>query len=61
MLTLCCVCHKVIKPGPELLPSHGYCDKCMRSELEDSGCTQEEISRVVMDVNLRRWERIWKR
>jgi hypothetical protein len=33
----------------------------MRAELANNDCTQEEIDQVVMDVNLRRWEKIWKR
>jgi hypothetical protein len=33
----------------------------MRAEMADNGCTEEEINQVVKDLNLRRWEKIWKR
>jgi hypothetical protein len=62
MLTLCCVCHEVLKDGPEDInhASHGYCDKCMRSEMAENGCTEEEINQVVKELNLRKWEKIWR-
>jgi hypothetical protein len=57
--TICCVCHEVLKDGPEEPLSHGYCSKCMRQAMVDDGIPQEEVDAVMKELNLLRWRRIY--
>jgi hypothetical protein len=52
-----------MKDGPEPLKvaSHSHHVNCLRMWLEYQGSPQDEIDAIVMDMNLLRWEKIWKR
>lgn len=53
MLTLCCVCGKVLKEGNDARPSHGYCIPCMRDLLTSEGFSEEEVNEVIRKAEAR--------
>lgn len=53
MLTLCCVCLKVLKEGNDARPSHGYCIPCMRDLLVSEGFSDEEVNEVIRKAEAR--------
>ena len=49
MKTVCCICGKVLKDGPDEPVSHGHCEPCNTKWLWMAGVGEQEIT----DLNIR--------
>ena len=53
MKTVCCICGKVLKDGPDELVSHGHCQPCNTKWLWLAGLDQEELTDFITTQNIR--------